>query len=311
MKIIFAGTPEFAAISLKALLAEDYLVTAVYTQPDRPSGRGQKLVPSEVKQVALEHRLPVYQPINFKSQEAIDELAHLTPDLMIVAAYGLILPEAVLRIPRLGCVNIHASLLPRWRGAAPIQRAIEAGDQETGITIMKMDIGLDTGDMFLKKSLPITPSETGGSLHDKLAVLGGEAIVAALPGILNKSLGATPQNNAEANYARKLSKEEGKIDWNLPAQVIERKIRALTPWPVAYTDEGEYRIRIHEAQPGDTVQSTPGTLMSRTRAGIQIACGEDTSLLITRLQLPGSKAISALDLINGNQPVLQLGSVLG
>ncbi len=266
-------------------------------------------MPSEVKQVALSQGIPVYQPINFKSQEARDELAALKPELMIVAAYGLILPETVLRIPRLGCVNIHASLLPRWRGAAPIQRAIESGDAETGITIMQMDVGLDTGDMLLKRELPIHPDDTGGSLHDKLATLGGEAIVEAMPGILSGTLTPEKQRDEAANYAHKLSKEEGQIHWHLPAEEIERKVRALNPWPVAYTDTSDKRIRVHAAQTGPGVNAAPGTIVARTREGIQVACGEG-SLLITRLQLPGSKAISALDLVNGNQPVLLAGTAL-
>ena len=310
MRIVFAGTPEFAATALQALLDHGHQVIAVYTQPDRPAGRGRKLMPSPVKQAALDAAIPVMQPENFRQQEDRDALAALQPDLMIVAAYGLILPQPVLVIPRLGCLNIHASLLPRWRGAAPIQRAIAAGDSETGITIMQMDAGLDTGAMLLKLTTPITPEDTGGSLHDRLAVLGGEAILQALQGLADDSLTPEPQDNSQANYAHKLSKEEGHIDWRQSAHVIQRLIRAFNPWPGTYTDLGDQRIRLHQAQVLDQPSSQPaGTVLCRERAGIDVATA-DQVLRITQLQLPGTRAISASDLINGGKPLLNPGEVL-
>ncbi|MDR9424677.1 MAG: methionyl-tRNA formyltransferase, partial [Marinobacter sp.] len=248
MRIVFAGTPDFAATALKALLKAGHDIVGVYSQPDRPAGRGRKLVPGPVKQVALDADIPVFQPLSLKSEDAQQELAALKPDVMIVAAYGLILPKAVLDIPTHGCLNIHASLLPRWRGAAPIHRAIAAGDTQTGITIMQMDEGLDTGDMLLKVTTPIRSDDTGGSLHDRLADLGGEAIVEALNQLARGDLGPEPQNDNEACYAHKLSKEEGHIDWQRSAADIERLVRAFNPWPGTFTDLGDQRIRIHMAQ---------------------------------------------------------------
>ena len=310
MRIVFAGTPDFAATALNALINAGYNVVGVYSQPDRPAGRGRKLVPSPVKQVALDAGIPVFQPVSLKPEDAQQELAALKPDVMIVAAYGLILPKAVLDIPTHGCLNIHASLLPRWRGAAPIQRAIAAGDAETGITIMQMDEGLDTGDMLLKTSTPIHADDTGGSLHDRLADLGGKAIVEALVQLANRELAPEPQNDADANYAHKLSKEEGHIDWSRSAIEIERLIRAFNPWPGTFTDLGEQRIRLHQAtaleQSSDKV---PGTVISRERDGVEVACGTGT-LKITSVQLPGSKAQSISDLINGGKQVLLPGQEL-
>lgn len=310
MRIVFAGTPDFAALALKALLAAGHDVAGVYSLPDRPAGRGRKLMPSPVKQVALDAGIPVFQPVSLKPEEAQQELAALQPDVMIVAAYGLILPKAVLEIPTHGCLNIHASLLPRWRGAAPIQRAIAAGDAETGITIMQMDEGLDTGNMLLKVSTPITADDTGGSLHDRLADMGGDAIVEALAQLANGELAGEPQNDADANYAHKLSKEEGHIDWRRSAIEIERLIRAFNPWPGTFTDLGEQRIRIHQATAleQDSNQA-PGTVLSRERDGVDIACGSGT-LKLTSVQLPGSKAQSINDLINGGKQVLLPGQEL-
>ncbi|MBN7769914.1 methionyl-tRNA formyltransferase [Marinobacter daepoensis] len=310
MRIVFAGTPDFAATALKALLNAGHDVIAVYTQPDRPAGRGRKLMPSPVKQVALDNQLPVFQPVSLKPDAAQQELAALKPDVMIVAAYGLILPQAVLDIPTHGCLNIHASLLPRWRGAAPIQRAIAAGDSETGITIMQMDAGLDTGDMLLKVTTPIHADDTGGSLHDRLADLGGGAIVQALATLAEGGLTGAPQNDAEANYAHKLSKEEGHIDWARNAADIERLIRAFNPWPGTFTDLGEQRLRIHHATAREQgSDQPPGTVLSRERDGAEVACGAGT-LTITSVQLPGSKAQSINDLINGGKHVLLPGQEL-
>ncbi|MFV8572240.1 methionyl-tRNA formyltransferase [Marinobacter sp. SBS5] len=304
MRIVFAGTPDFAAIALKAILETGHTVVGVYSQPDRPAGRGRKLMPSPVKQVALDADIPVFQPQSLKPEEAQQELAALKPDVMIVAAYGLILPKAVLDIPIHGCLNIHASLLPRWRGAAPIQRAIAAGDAETGITIMQMDVGLDTGDMLLKTATPINPDDTGGSLHDRLADMGGEAIVDALGKLRQGALTGEPQNDDEACYAHKLSKEEGHIDWTKSAADIERLIRAFNPWPGTFTDLGEQRIRLHQAQAFEQdSDKAPGTVVRREREGIDIACGTG-SLRVTQVQLPGTRALSVNDLINGGKPVL-------
>ncbi len=310
MRLVFAGTPDFAATALNALLGTPHTLVGVYTQPDRPAGRGRKLMPSPVKQLALDAGLPVFQPESLKSAEAQQELADLNPDAMIVAAYGLILPKAVLEIPRHGCLNIHASLLPRWRGAAPIQRAIAAGDQETGITIMQMDEGLDTGDMLLTCPTPIRADDTGGSLHDRLAELGGAAIVQALQRLENGELHAEPQDDAQACYAHKLSKDEGHIDWRQDATAIERLIRAFTPWPGTYTDLNGQRIRLHqaEARPEDSDQP-PGTVLRRERDGIDVACGSGV-LRITHLQLPGTRAQTVNDLINGGKPLLLPGQEL-
>ena len=310
MRIVFAGTPDFAATALKALLEAGYNLVGVYSQPDRPAGRGRKLMPSPVKQVALDAGIPVFQPVSLKPEDAQQELAALKPDVMIVAAYGLILPKAVLDIPTHGCLNIHASLLPRWRGAAPIQRAIAAGDAETGITIMQMDEGLDTGDMLLKTSTPIHADDTGRSLHDRLAGMGGKAIVEALVQLANSELAPEPQNDADANYAHKLSKEEGHIDWSRSAIEIERLIRAFNPWPGTFTDLGEQRIRLHQASALDqSSDKLPGTVISREREGVEVACGTGT-LKVTSVQLPGSKAQSITDLINGGKQVLLPGQEL-
>jgi methionyl-tRNA formyltransferase len=310
VRLVFAGTPDFAATALNALLQTDHQVVGVYSQPDRPSGRGRKLVPSPVKQVALEEGIAVFQPQSLKTPEAQAELKALEADVMIVAAYGLILPPAVLDIPRHGCLNIHASLLPRWRGAAPIQRAIAAGDRETGITIMQMDAGLDTGDMLLKLSTPIVDSDTGGSLHDRLADLGGQAIIDSLAVLEDDSLTPEAQDDQQACYASKLSKEEGHLDWTEDATALSLRIRAFNPWPGTYTDAGGQRIRIHAAEVIDiTSDRHPGTVVERSRDGIDIACGLDV-LRVTRLQLPGSRPQSVSDLINGGKDILLAGQEL-
>lgn len=307
MDIIFAGTPEFAAISLRALINAGHRVIAVYTQPDRPAGRGKKLLASEVKQVALEHGIPVHQPLNFKEEQALETLQSLHADLMIVAAYGLILPEPVLCAPRLGCINIHASLLPRWRGAAPIQRAIQAGDTETGITIMQMDKGLDTGAMLLKREIPIAPSATGGSLHDQLAELGGSAILDALELLTQGRLEPEAQDDTNACYANKLSKQEARIDWTNSAEQIARDIRAFNPWPVAFFLAAGERIRVFEANVINTEhQIPPGTVIEKSRNGIQISCGSGV-LQVLKLQLPGGKVLSVQDVINGGKRGLEAG----
>ncbi len=298
MKIIFAGTPHFAAAALEALLAQQFAVVAVLTQPDRPAGRGMQLAPSPVKQLALAHGLPVLQPASLKSADVQHALDDYAADVMVVAAYGLILPPAVLKLPRLGCLNIHASLLPRWRGAAPIQRAILAGDRETGISIMQMDAGLDTGDMLLKKSCPITVHDTAQTLHDKLAALGAESIVESLRLSEQNRLVRVPQDDAQATYAAKLSKAEAQIDWSSDAAQIARAVRAYNPFPVAYTTFNATPIKIWQASVRDDLSGNPGTVLSVEKGGIIVACGQG-ALCLEVLQRPNAKALPAAQFVQG------------
>lgn len=309
MRIVFAGTPEFAAEHLKALLDSPYDVVAVYTQPDRPAGRGQKLMPSPVKQLALAHDIPVFQPPTLRNAEAQAELAALAPDLMVVVAYGLILPQAVLDIPRLGCINSHASLLPRWRGAAPIQRAVEAGDAESGVTVMRMEAGLDTGPMLLKVVTPIGAEDTGGSLHDRLAEMGPPAVVQAIAGLADGSLQGEVQDDALATYAHKLNKDEARIDWSRPAVELERLIRAFNPWPVCHSTLDGESVKVLAATLS-TGTGTPGEILSASKDGLVVACGEQ-ALCLTRLQLPGGKALGFSDLFNSRREKFASHKVLG
>ncbi|WP_312200217.1 methionyl-tRNA formyltransferase [Stutzerimonas balearica] len=309
MRIVFAGTPEFAAQHLEALLQAGYQVVAVYTQPDRPAGRGQKLMPSPVKQLALQHGLPVMQPATLRDAEAQHALAALQPDLMVVVAYGLILPQAVLDTPRLGCINSHASLLPRWRGAAPIQRAIEAGDSESGVTVMQMEAGLDTGPMLLKVSTPIGPSDTGGSLHDRLAALGAQAVVEAVARLQAGALPGERQDDTLATYAHKLSKDEARLDWQRPAAELERLVRAFNPWPICHSSLAGDVLKVHAARlvPG---QGEPGRILAAGKDGLTVACGTG-ALQLTRLQLPGGKPLDFADLYNSRREQFAPGQVLG
>jgi methionyl-tRNA formyltransferase len=310
LRIIFAGTPEFAATSLKTILEHKHDVIAVYTQPDRRAGRGKKLLASDVKQEALRHDIPVYQPLNFKAAEDLETLTKLNADLMIVAAYGIILPLEVLRAPTHGCINIHASLLPRWRGAAPIQRAIQAGDAKTGITIMQMDEGLDTGAMILTKETEISVQDTGGSLHDRLAILGGDAIIDYLALLSSNKVTLTPQDDKQANYATKLSKQEALINWNNKAADIERSIRAFNPWPVAYLETEGQRVRVFEANIATlSRQASPGTVIKKDKQGIVVACS-DGAINITSLQLAGAKRITVDQFVNGGKALLEEGCAL-
>ncbi|QGW21405.1 methionyl-tRNA formyltransferase [Stutzerimonas degradans] len=309
MRIVFAGTPEFAAQHLQALLDAGRTIVAVYTQPDRPAGRGQKLAPSPVKQLAVQHGIPVYQPQTLRDPAAQAELAALQADLMVVVAYGLILPQAVLDLPRLGCINSHASLLPRWRGAAPIQRAIEAGDDASGVTVMQMEAGLDTGPMLLKVSTPITAEDTGGTLHDRLAALGSQAVVRAVDALAAGTLQPEPQDDALATYAHKLSKDEARIDWRRPAVELERLVRAFNPWPICHTTLGSDALKIHAARVG-AGQGEPGHILEASRHGLTVACGEG-ALSLTRLQLPGGKPLDFADLYNSRREQFAAGQVLG
>jgi methionyl-tRNA formyltransferase len=310
LKLIFAGTPDFAARHLAALLSSDHEVVAVYTQPDKPAGRGQKLTASPVKELALTHNLPVYQPASLRNEEAQAELAALGADLMVVVAYGLILPKVVLDTPRLGCINVHGSLLPRWRGAAPIQRAIWAGDSETGVTIMQMDVGLDTGAMIRKVSCPIAANETSTSLYDKLAGLGPQALVDTLNAMAACDTAAEQQDDSLANYAQKLSKEEARIDWSMEAVAIERCIRAFNPWPISWFEVAGQTIKVWQAEVVDSNHGQPaGTLLKADKQGIDIATGKGVLRLLT-LQPPGKKAMSVSDLLNSRRDWFEPGTQL-
>jgi methionyl-tRNA formyltransferase len=295
VKIIFAGTPHFAASALDALLKAHEIV-AVLTQPDRPSGRGMQLNPSPVKQRALQHGLSVLQPESLKTEQAQQQIAALKADVMVVAAYGLILPKAVLALPRYGCLNIHASLLPRWRGAAPIQRAILAGDPETGITIMQMDVGLDTGDMLLCHACPIADDDNAQTLHDKLAALGASSIVEALQQLEQSGFAPVAQDNAAACYAAKLLKSEAQIDWRQDAAQIARAVRAYNPFPVCQATLHAVVLKIWQAEVCPEQPGKPGEVLAVDKTGIVVACGKG-ALRLTVLQRPGGKAQPAAQLI--------------
>lgn len=306
MRLIFAGTPHFAAAALQALLDAGHEIVAVLTQPDRPAGRGMQLQPSPVKQLAVERGLPVLQPLTLKQPEIQQQLAEFGADVMVVAAYGLILPQVVLDTPRFGCLNIHASLLPRWRGAAPIQRAILAGDDETGVTIMQMDAGLDTGDMLLKTHCPITQAETAQTLHDKLATQGAEAIVTALGKLAE--LEPELQNNQLATYAAKLSKAEAQLDWTQAAEQLARAVRGYNPVPVASAPCKDTSIKLWRASVCNELSGTPGAVLRVDKNGIVVACGKG-ALRLEVLQRPGGKALPAAQFLQGFP--LQVGDHFG
>ena len=319
MKIIFAGTPEFAAVALAALLTTEHEIVAVYTQPDRKAGRGQKLSASAVKQLALTHNIPVYQPLHFKSSTeeglaAQAELAALGADVMVVAAYGLILPQVVLDTPKYACLNIHGSLLPRWRGAAPIQRAIATGDTETGVTIMKMAAGLDTGDMLYKTLSPISAEDTSASVHDSLAAQGAEAIVTVLASIetLQQYLDSREvQDESLTVYAHKLSKAEAKIDWSMDALQIDRNIRAFNPWPVAFIQlDTEHNLRVWNSTLShlNAEQAQVGEIIAIDQHGVHVACANHTVITLTALQWPGGKALNAVQILQTQK--LTIGQIL-
>ncbi|MBM3072772.1 methionyl-tRNA formyltransferase [Enterobacter sp. RHBSTW-00994] len=301
LRIIFAGTPDFAARHLEALLSSGHQIVGVFTQPDRPAGRGKKLMPSPVKMLAEEHGLPVLQPVSLRPQENQERVANLNADVMVVVAYGLILPKAVLDMPRLGCINVHGSLLPRWRGAAPIQRSLWAGDTETGVTIMKMDVGLDTGDMLYKLACPITAEDTSATLYDKLAGLGPQGLIETLQQLASNTAQPEVQDEALVTYAEKLSKDEAQIDWSLSAVQLERCIRAFNPWPMSWIMIDGQPVKVWKASviEGHSAKE-PGTIIDANKHGIQVATAEGI-LNLESLQPAGKKAMSAQDLLNSRR----------
>lgn len=310
MRIVFAGTPEFAAVALRALLEAGREVCAVYTQPDRPAGRGRRLRPGPVKRLAAGCGIAVYQPHTLNDPEVQETLKSLRPDLMVVVAYGLILPRAVLEIPRLGCVNIHASLLPRWRGAAPIQRALLAGDPETGVTIIQMDEGLDTGPILERAVCPIGPDDTAGVLHDRLAELGARTLLATITRLEQGRVQAQPQDERLATYAAKIDKHEALLDWDRPAVELERRVRAFNPWPVAYTWlPGSGRLRVWRARAlAGAADRPPGTVLRADRSGIDVATGAGV-LRLLEIQRPGRRPLDAAEFLNSQ--AIAAGTLLG
>jgi methionyl-tRNA formyltransferase len=309
LRLVFAGTPEFAARHLSALLDSRHEIQAVYTQPDRRAGRGKKLSASPVKNLAVAAGLPVHQPASLRDPEAQAELAKLQADVLIVVAYGLILPQAVLDIPRLGCINVHASLLPRWRGAAPIQRAIEAGDEDTGITIMQMDAGLDTGPMLARAQIPIESGTNAAILHDKLAALGSPLLLDVLTDLRGHIDCAQVQTDEGATYAHKLDKAEASIDWSQDAEVLLRRILAFNPFPVCWTSVGDTRVKVWDARLANQ-SGRAGEIIATTDAGLEVACGSG-SICLTRLQLPGGKALATNELLNARREMFSPGMTLG
>ena len=299
MRIVFAGTPEFAVPPLSALLNSPYEICGVYTQPDRPAGRGRKLTPSPVKVLAQKAGLPVFQPETLKDEAAHAQLRNLKPDLMVVVAYGLLLPQAVIDIPPLGCINIHASLLPRWRGAAPIQRSILAGDSESGVTIMYIEPRLDAGPMLLKKSCPIGPDDTAGDLHDRLSRIGAEALLETLPSIAAGTAEPEIQDESLVTHAAKINKDDAQLDWSRPAAVLQCQVRAFNPWPVAETVYRDQILRVWRATVVPESRSEPPGTLLIDGENLDVVTGQGC-LRLLEIQLPGGKRISARDFINGH-----------
>ena len=309
LNIIFAGTPDFAARHLDALLSSSHNVVGVFTQPDRPAGRGNKLTASPVKQLAEQHNIPVFQPKSLRPEENQQLVASLNADVMVVVAYGLILPAPVLDMPRLGCINVHGSLLPKWRGAAPIQRSLWAGDSETGVTIMKMDVGLDTGDMLHKLACPIEPEDTSASLYNKLAELGPAGMLTTLEQLSAGTTKPEVQDEAQVSYAEKLSKDEARLDWSLSAAQLERCIRAFNPWPVSYFTVEDQPIKVWKASVQPPVDGEPGEIVQADKRGIQVATAEGV-LVLEELQPAGKKAMKARDLLNSRRDWFTPGNIL-
>lgn len=309
LNIIFAGTPDFAARHLDALLSSGHNVVGVFTQPDRPAGRGNKLTASPVKQLAEQHNLPVFQPKSLRPEENQQLVADLRADVMVVVAYGLILPAPVLAMPRLGCINVHGSLLPKWRGAAPIQRSLWAGDSETGVTIMQMDVGLDTGDMLYKLACPIGPEDTSATLYSKLAELGPEGMLVTLSQLADGTAKPEVQDEAQVSYAEKLSKEEAKLDWSLSATQLERCIRAFNPWPVSYFTVDDQPVKVWKATVLPHSAQHPGKIVQADKNGIQVATA-DGVLNIEELQPAGKKPMKAQDLLNSRREWFTPGNIL-
>jgi len=307
LNLVFAGTPAFTCPSLDALVASKHHLSAVYTQPDRPAGRGRRMQASPAKQWAEEHNIPVYQPLNFKNQAAQDELKALKPDLLVVIAYGLILPQAVLDIPRLGCINVHASLLPNWRGASPIQASLLHGDAETGVTIMQLDAGMDTGPILTRATCKIPPDATASSLHDILAQLAQAPLLETLDALAEGRAHPVDQQHEHASYAPKITKQDAVIDWHKPAIHIERQIRAFNPWPIARTEAGEQTLRVHQARAlPQSTDAEPGTILSLDASGMFVATGENI-LRVETIQFAGGKALSVSDWLNARKQTLYAG----
>ena len=300
LRVIYAGTPEFSVPALQSLIGSHHEVVAVYTQPDRPAGRGRKLQASPVKQVAIESGIAVEQPENFRNEQSVMQLAEYNADVMVVAAYGIILPQVVLDTPRFGCLNIHGSLLPRWRGAAPIQRAILAGDEETGVTIMQMAAGLDTGDMLFKTHCPIMADDTSASIHDTLASQGADALLAVLSNLDSGELSPEVQDESQTTYAAKFNKAEAEINWLQSAEEIDLLVHAFNPWPIAYTQTNGKPLRFYltEVLAGKSVSAAPGTVLNESKYGIEIATGKGV-INIKKLQFPGGKPLAVNEFLNG------------
>lgn len=310
LNIVFAGTPEFGVPCLNALAESPHRVIAVYTQPDRKAGRGQQLQASPVKQWALDRQIPVYQPLNFKHEDDVAALAQLKPDLMVVIAYGLILPRSVLEIPRLGCINVHASLLPRWRGASPIAQSIIHNDATTGVTIMQMDVGLDTGDMLSTVACFIEPTDTAHTLHDKLAQIAAEPLLNTIELLGSNQATPVKQDDTYATYAKKISKDDARIDWDNPASAIDCQVRGLYPWPVAFTFVNDTVLRIHKASVDSSPHELlPGTVVRLDKKGMLVATKQG-GLLVERIQFPGGKVLHIADWLNANKTDLYVGLVL-